>query len=455
MAKTLDIPKFGGYHRRLQLDEDAELTHVGPGTPGGEYLRRFWHPIALASELGDAPVPIQILGEALVIFRDKRGQVGLLHRHCSHRGTSLEFGIVSERGIRCCYHGWLYDVDGTVLETPSEPPSSTLKSTLCHGAYRTREYGGLVFAYMGPPEETPPFPLYDCWESWPQPNRLVPYKIHTPCNWLQAHENGADPIHTAYLHAIVSGVQFSPSFSALPQLEFLETPIGLLAIATRRSEDNLWIRASDVILPNAAQFGTGFVDAAREKFAVCAWLSRWIVPIDDRNSYAIGLRHFNKVIDPRDEGREEAIGLGKVDFMGQTAERPYAERQKSPGDYDALVGQRSIALHANEHLASSDRGVATVRRQIRRGIRALQEGKPLPAPKRYPSGVVPTYNAEIVLRVPPNGGDDTKLIQAFGRKTCEIVIATADLPPGERHREIERRVREMVGNELTAQAVKA
>src|SRR5688572_22876149 len=142
MSKTLTIAKFGGYHRRLQLEEDKELTNIGPGTPGGEYLRRFWHPIALACELGPTPVPIRILGEDLVLFRDKRGEIGLLHRHCSHRGTSLEFGIISERGIRCCYHGWLYDVDGTVLETPSEPAGSTLKNSLCHGAYRTQEYGG-------------------------------------------------------------------------------------------------------------------------------------------------------------------------------------------------------------------------------------------------------------------------------------------------------------------------
>jgi len=202
-----------------------------------------------------------------------------------------------------------------------------------------------------------------------------------------------------------------------------------LAIATRRCEGNLWIRASDVILPNAAQFGTGFVDGTREKFALCAWLSRWIVPIDDRNSYAIGLRHFNKVIDPLNQGREDQIGLGKVDFMGQTDEHPYLDRQRSPGDYDALIGQRAIAIHANEHLSSTDKGVAMVRRQIRRGIRAIQEGKPLPLPRRYTDGVVPTYNAEIILGVPSAGGDDAKLIQASGRSTCEIIIRSGDLPP--------------------------
>ena len=450
MDKSPSIPKFGGYHRQVALDEDRELTHVGPGTPGGEYLRRFWHPIALASELGDAPTAIRILGEDLVLFRDKGGRIGLLHRHCSHRGTSLEFGIISERGIRCCYHGWLYDIDGTLLETPSES-SNAIKSNLCHGAYRTHEFGGLVFAYFGPPAETPPFPMYDTW-VWPEGNRLVPYKIPTPCNWLQAHENGADPIHTAYLHAIVSGVQFSPSFTALPVIAFLETPIGLLSIGTRRCEGNLWIRASDVILPNAAQFGTGFVDGTREKFALCAWLSRWIVPVDDRNSYSIGLRHFNPVIDPNGEGREDRIGMGMVDFMGQTAERPHRERQRSPGDYDALMAQRSIAVHANEHLSSTDRGVVMLRRQLKQGIRDVQEGRTPIIPRPDASGTVPTYNAEIILPVAPAGGDDRQLIHAFGHRTCEAIIASGKLPPGDRQQRVETEVRQMVAKGLLAAA---
>jgi len=252
-------PPFGGFYHPASTEEDAELTHVGPGTPGGNYLRRYWHPIALVSELKDMPMPIRVLGEDLVLFRAKSGKLGLVHRACSHRGTSLEYGIISENGIRCAYHGWHYGLDGTVLETPSEPPGSRLRESLCHGAYRTHEHAGLIFTYMGPPDETPEFPIYDTL-VWPQPNTLVPYKLDMPCNWLQVHENAADPIHTAYLHSIVTGVQFTPAFSALPVLEFIETPLGLLSVATRRCGENIWVRASDAILPNVAQFGTGFVD---------------------------------------------------------------------------------------------------------------------------------------------------------------------------------------------------
>ena len=149
---------YGGYHQREVPQEDPELTHVGPGTPCGEYMRRFWWPVCLSEQVTELPLAIRILGEDLVAFRDKSDRIGVLHRHCSHRGTSLEYGIPSERGIRCCYHGWLFDVDGRILETPGEPSDSKLKDSFVHGAYPAFEYQGLVFAYLGPPEEKARFP---------------------------------------------------------------------------------------------------------------------------------------------------------------------------------------------------------------------------------------------------------------------------------------------------------
>ena len=116
---------YSGYYNRPRHDEDTFLTDVGPDAPCGEYLRRYWHPFMLASELEDLPVPVRLLGEDLVVFRDGSDRLGLLHRNCIHRGTSLEFGIIAERGIRCCYHGWHFDVDGTILDTPAEPSRSS------------------------------------------------------------------------------------------------------------------------------------------------------------------------------------------------------------------------------------------------------------------------------------------------------------------------------------------
>ena len=155
---------FSGYHSRAITEPDALLTETGPGTPMGEYFRRAWLPICLSEHLTDLPKAVRTLGEDLVAFRDKSGQIGVLHRHCSHRGTSLEYGIVSECGIRCCYHGWLFDVDGTILETPGEPPDSKLKDGLFHGAYPAFELHGMVWAYMGPPELVPDKPHLDVFE---------------------------------------------------------------------------------------------------------------------------------------------------------------------------------------------------------------------------------------------------------------------------------------------------
>ena len=146
---------FSGYHHRDVPPPDPELTQVGPGTPCGEYLRRFWQPVAFSRDLGAAPRRVRVLGEDLVVFRDRSGRVGVLHLHCAHRGTSLEFGIPLERGLRCCYHGWVYDVDGRCLDTPGEPRGSRLKERGWQGAYPTHEFTGLVFAYLGPPERRP------------------------------------------------------------------------------------------------------------------------------------------------------------------------------------------------------------------------------------------------------------------------------------------------------------
>ena len=141
VVKPKDGP-FDGYRRREVPPPDPELTRVGPGAPCGEYLRRFWQPVAFARDLASAPLRARILGEELVVFRDRGGCVGVLHLHCAHRGTSVEFGIPLERGIRCCYHGWVYDVDGRCLETPREPVGSRLKER--GGARRKSRWNALA-----------------------------------------------------------------------------------------------------------------------------------------------------------------------------------------------------------------------------------------------------------------------------------------------------------------------
>jgi phenylpropionate dioxygenase-like ring-hydroxylating dioxygenase large terminal subunit len=388
--------RFGAYLHRDVPSEDTEITHVGPGTACGEYLRRFWQPICFADELKDLPQRVKILGEDLVVFRDFSGAVGLLELHCPHRGTSLEFGLVAEHGIRCCYHGWLFDVDGTILETPGEPATSTLKDRLCHGAYPTHEAHGMVFAYLGPPAEQPPFPLYDCMTR--SGYRVIPgQKYFYPCNWLQILENAMDPVHTAFLHTIVSGSQFTDQFGEVPELDFTETPIGMIYIATRRVDHNIWARMVETVLPNLQQVAPIWEDGTKTHGFSGPMMSRWIVPQDNTHTMFIELRHVSET-----EGETPAWWANReIMLPGQLAADAYEEGQRRPGDYEAQVGQRSIAIHALEHLGATDRGVIMFRRQLRRGIDAVRDGHDPEGLCREHGKVIPTYCNDTVVHVPP------------------------------------------------------
>ncbi len=429
--------KYGGYDAPLAAREDTDLTHVGRGTPGGEYLRRFWQPIALTSELGAVPVPLRVLGEDLVLFRDGRGELGLLHRRCSHRGASLEFGIIGDRGIRCCYHGWLFDVDGTVLETPSEPESSA-RSTLCHGAYPTIEHCGMVFAYFGPTEEEPEFPRYDSFVQ-PADNELVPFKLLYPCNWLQVHENTADPMHIPFLHGRVSGVQFGPGFNELPVLSYAETPIGMVVASTRVVDGRVWIRSADLMRPNVAQYPPAFETGETTRQLVDAWATRWVVPIDDIHCWVIGYRHFNQALDPLGQGQRDQVGLESVDFAGQVA-APEGEAQPTPGDFEAIVGQGPITIHANENLLASDSGVVQLRKRLRSEIQRVGEG--LGVDTIRGDVAIPTYTAEFVLPAPSDLSP--RELKELGDRILQTLIATAGELADARAKQVELVVKEML-----------
>lgn len=426
-----DTRPFSGYHNRPAPNNDSFITAVGPGTPGGEYLRRYWHPFLISTELKDLPVPVRLLGEDLVAFRDGTGRIGLLHRHCIHRGTSLEFGIIAERGIRCCYHGWHFDIDGTVLDTPAEPPTSRIKNNFCQGAYKVQEWKGLLFAYMGPVDEMPAFPIYDCVDN-PSDNTPVPFRMNLPCNWVQIVENGCDPIHNAYLHAIVSGEQFSAAFKILPQLDFPRTPLGFLSMATRKVGDHVFIRASDIVLPNFGQFPNGANMANRESLGLRPYLSRWAVAVDDHHSFYIGLAHLNSYNNPQGAMRPEDFGVDQIPFIGQTGDRPRAERQREPGDYDAVVTQGQVANRKAEHLGTTDRGVVQFRRMLAQAIGEVQEGRQPEVPRLYRQGPVRTYASEIVVKAPEGALDDPQALAAFGQRAALAFVDTDHLLGAER-----------------------
>lgn len=433
---------YSAYYHTLVPDPDPELTQVGPATPCGEYLRRFWHPVGLSSELRDVPQAIRILGEDLVLFRDGRGQVGLLEMHCSHRGASLEFGTCEMNGLRCCYHGWMYGVDGRVLDTPGEPPESTIQGRLYHGAYPTHEYKGLIFAYMGPPDKRPEFPILDAFDV--PGYRAVPERqALTPCNWLQSAENNTDPVHLVYLHRFeelrTKLNQHRPSVdpshtmqeyveqglkeweedvrdlrtqTRRTSIEWHETSVGMVWCWTRRVVGDLvWVRIADFIPPNIDQIPRSLPlsEETHELEFDPPRTTTWTVPVDDTNVIGFGFQYF----------REDGMRPSRYQFTGTSIEgRTYEERQRQPGDYEALVTQRSIAVHALEHLGWSDSGVRMVRKLVREGIDAIKRGEDPQQINLARPGAIGTNAHSTVMRVPQatTPEEDKTLLRDIGRR---------------------------------------
>jgi nitrite reductase/ring-hydroxylating ferredoxin subunit len=428
-VKRVEQP-YGGYFRQAEVPLDEKLTRSGPQTPGGEYLRRTWQPVCLASELGELPLNITMLGEQLILFRTQNGEIGLLDRHCSHRGASLEYGLPTDVGIQCCYHGWHFACDGRILDTPNDPGSS-LKTRMCHPAYPVHEAHGIIFAWMGPPDEKPEFVVMDsCLQS---DTRIEPFSLYFPCNWVQLLDNTQDPTHSCFLHTRVSGAQFSESWGELPELNYVETPIGMINVNVRRWKDNMWVRTTDVIFPNINQTGALWLSAEDEETYLGAALTRWMRPIDDRHTQMIGWRYFNPELDREDNGDPGQVGVGLIDFIGQTEdERAYEERQQVPGDFEAIAGQGIIAESARWNLNHGDRGVVMMRRLITENIDALQNGedfKTIECADKV-DGVLATYTRDSVMTIPQQESDETSVKQLFGKEISALVFEAAKLSLG-------------------------
>ncbi|EWS54802.1 Rieske 2Fe-2S domain-containing protein [Methylibium sp. T29] len=434
-AAAQGAPYSGYLLRGLQnaAPTSEDIMRTGPGTPMGEYMRRYWQPVCLSQELTDVPKAIRIMHEDLVAFRDREGNVGVLHRKCAHRGASLEFGIVQQRGIRCCYHGWQFDVNGKLLEAPAEPADSRLKDTVCQGAYPAFERDGLVFAYMGPPDRKPKFPVFDGY-VWPRGTRLIPFSNVFDCNWLQVHENQIDHYHTALLHnnmtvagvnsSIADGVTLQGGFGEMPVIDWHATHggNGIIFTAGRRlSDDTVWIRISELALPNFMQ-NAAIVAAAPQRHSGPA-MSRWQVPVDDQHSIAFGWRHFNDEVDPNHNGKEEQCGVDKIDFLiGQTRHRSYDEMQRAPGDYEVIVSQGPMAIHSLEHPGRSDVGVYMYRSQLRDAIAGKLPPDPVSA--RAEAGreeTLPRYTSDTRLKIRRNA-DNEKDKEAIRKAAHEVFV---------------------------------
>ena len=360
---------YHGYHLRDRGEPNVELTRVGPGTPCGELMRRYWQPVCLSADLKDLPRLVRILGEDLIAFRDGRRRAGLLFFRCSHRGTSLEYGRVEERGLRCCYHGWLYDIEGHVLEMPLEPANNPFLKQIQHPCYPVREFGGIVFAYMGPPGKMPEFPIFDVWrgDGGELKARMGP-RVGGPtnCNWLQAEENLMDALHTFWLHTLHSSAQFpSEAYGVSPDgLKYEETEMGMRFVLTRKLPSGKWW---DLIWEMIMPLNIHLVYTEEPKSEKVRSVS-FCIPVDDTHQLGASIRWIPEGQGDQPSGREQLAPGGRKDTS-------YEFTQRHPDDREAVEGQGPIALHGLEHLVSSDRGVIMFRRLLREAIQAVKQGK--------------------------------------------------------------------------------
>jgi nitrite reductase/ring-hydroxylating ferredoxin subunit len=365
------LPDTGTAYGRPQPTSRLELAQVGAGTPMGELLRRYWHPIGMLADASDTPRKVRVLGKDLILFRDKTGRPGLVYPHCAHRGSSLFYGKVEERGIRCCYHGWLYDVQGHCLEQPCEVDGGRARDKVRQPWYPVQELYGLIWAYMGPPDKKPVLPRYECLEVLEEGEFLEanddsiggggPQII--PCNWLQHYDNLVDPFHVVILHATFSGTQFVEQMALMPQVTWDTQEHSVRTISIRKLPDgNTLRRISEAGLPTLRVIPSPRIG----RYGMVESLG-WILPIDDHSFriYVVGrVREHGELVKMRSRLN------GKL-WEHLTDD----EHRQFPGDYEAQVSQGAIAHHSEEFLAGSDLGIVQLRRLLQKQLNAVAEGK--------------------------------------------------------------------------------
>ncbi len=348
----------------LSRQENDLLTSVGPGTPCGEMLRRYWWPIGFSALVTErqTPTKVRLLGEDFVLFRDGALRLGLLELHCSHRGTSLEFGRVEGQGIRCCYHGWLYDVAGRCLEQPAEPAESTFKDRIQHPAYKVQEIAGFIFAYLGP-DPAPLLPRYDLFLE-KNGERVIGAGTEY-CNWLQRAENSVDQTHLVALHA----PEYPQMALKRPEIGWQKTVYG--AKITMHVPGVSKPKHSHWVFPSHTRHTTARKDRVPDHAI------RFRVPTDNTTTKTFWLRFT-----PNDEAnRGRPLRLKTVGFED---DKPGIYTRVDDGwwgiashdqDRVAQESQGEIYDRTREHLGASDEGVILLRQTIQESIEAVRQGQ--------------------------------------------------------------------------------
>lgn len=389
----------------ISAEQNDLMTRVGAGTPAGTLLRRYWQPVALSEELrGPRPLkPVQLMGQHFVVFRDESGRVAMLDRDCPHRGADLAYGRLEDGGLRCAFHGWLFDASGQCLDTPAEPAGSRLCTRIRQGAYPVVEKSGVVFAYLG--EGQPPaFPDFDCFVA--PDSHTFAFKGLWECNWLQALEVGMDPAHASFLHRFYEDEDTSESYGKQfrgasadsdlaitkvlreydrPDIAVAPAPYGMKLTTLRKlSESQTHVRVTNVVFPQA------FVIPMSSEMTI----SQWHVPVDDHHCYWYAIfTSFTGPVDKQQmrEQRLRTIELplynsrkNKRNEYGYSAEEQLKQTYTGMGmdinvhDQWACESMGPIQDRTREHLGTTDKGIAMYRRMLVKAIEALQAGEPLP-----------------------------------------------------------------------------
>jgi phenylpropionate dioxygenase-like ring-hydroxylating dioxygenase large terminal subunit len=388
----------------MSREQNELVTRTGQGTPAGTLLRRYWQPAALVEELSsERPIKaVRVMGQDLVLFRDSSGQLGLLDRDCPHRGADLAFGRLEDGGLRCLFHGWLFDRTGTCRETPGEPPESRICSRVKQRSYPVVERSGIIFAYLGE-GEPPAFPALDCFVA--PDSHVFAFKGHLACNWLQALEVGIDPAHASFLHRFFEdgdeegtyGRQFRATSAdsekpmtwvlrnyPCPKIEVEPSEIGFRIVSRREMEGEMThVRVTNLLFPQA------FVIPLSQDMTI----TQWHVPIDDTSCYWFAIFTGFSTPVAKDEMRRQRLELYTLpDYMPRVGrfndygfnsreqlDRTYTGMGEDINVHDqwAVESLGPIQDRTREHLGVSDKAITAYRRLLIEQIRKCADGDSL------------------------------------------------------------------------------
>ncbi len=355
----------------LTAEMNDRLTKVGPGTPMGELMRRYWHPIAGSAQL-NAETPtkeVRLLGEDLVLYRDASGTVGCIEPSCAHRKANLSYGIPEENGIRCAYHGWIFNEHGQCVDQPSEPEGSKFKDKVRIKSYPVEELGGLVFVYMGPL----PAPVLPKWDVLNWEGHKDAWGTMLPCNWLQCQENSLDPLHFQWLHRYWGGWQMNRIKSPEERdawntavgargadhrkIGFEVTDYGVIKrrlVGDEQESDDHWAIGHPILFPNILRVSHGLEIR---------------VPVDDTHTYHIitNYRQYNDGEEPQTEIPYDERPL--FDENGRIV-RDFVAAQ----DQVAWVIQGAVSDRTTERLGVTDVGIIMFRRMLDEQAAVVEDG---------------------------------------------------------------------------------